>query len=187
MERYIVHYRNEDGTRYLDRHGFWSMERADACRYASKVVADDVAVVKERTLARPGPYSDALIRGPVLVSAVHESKLALKWKRLKRFFTMHAEMVREGNAYEWHEWLTFGYVARDVDHYGVPSKLKQTCPNPLWLDLVAYFCWHMPVAALRASSCDHSDWEDTSCIGPDSGTESGHCRRCGFSFDHTYY
>lgn len=28
---------------------------------------------------------------------------------------------------------------------------------------------------------------DESCIGPDSGTESHYCSRCGWSWEHTYY
>jgi hypothetical protein len=28
---------------------------------------------------------------------------------------------------------------------------------------------------------------DDSCIGPDSGTESHYCTRCGYSWSHTYY
>ncbi len=31
------------------------------------------------------------------------------------------------------------------------------------------------------------DWEDDSWAGPDSGGMAGHCKRCGFSFEHTLY
>ena len=30
-------------------------------------------------------------------------------------------------------------------------------------------------------------WVDTSYGGPNTGWDSGHCTRCGFSFHHTYY
>jgi hypothetical protein len=31
------------------------------------------------------------------------------------------------------------------------------------------------------------DWEHNLDIGPDSGSESAECKRCGKSFTHTYY
>lgn len=85
------------------------------------------------------------------------------------------------------EYQAYGYVVTSYSEGGTPNKFRETAPLPFWLFLIgeaARTAWH----AWIAWGCDHDGtWVDTSSFGPDSGTESGHCSRCGFSFDHTYY
>jgi len=60
---------------------------------------------------------------------------------------------------------------------------------PFWVWLVSHFIRYEIEMKIRKIVCKRvgHKWIDTSCIGPDSGTESGHCERCGFHFSHTYY
>lgn len=42
---------------------------------------------------------------------------------------------------------------------------------------------------IRSAYCKRfgHDWEHWSAVGPDNGSEGGECRRCYYSWDHTYY
>lgn len=53
---------------------------------------------------------------------------------------------------------------------------------PQWPD-----SWYMKLK--RATLCRWlgHDWVDESWCTPDSGGDAGHCKRCQWSFEHTYY
>lgn len=112
-------------------------------------------------------------------------RIKLSYQDLTHWLKSHVEGHREGWAYDRSIYVNYGYIMTDYDDYGNPTEFSQW-HNPYWLSLIGYFA-KLPYRAWIAWNCDHADWVNTSDIGPDHGTESGHCKRCGFSFHHTYF
>ena len=55
------------------------------------------------------------------------------------------------------------------------------------LDEVDGGAWLMWLFDAEQAVCDHEEWVDESWASPDSGGDGGHCPRCGFCFNVTFY
>ena len=71
-----------------------------------------------------------------------------------------------------------------------PPKVIGPQPDvPFWLYIITM---HLPYQLLwwvKGLVCNYKghDVTDNSFVGPETGYESYHCVRCGWSFEHTYY
>jgi hypothetical protein len=51
----------------------------------------------------------------------------------------------------------------------------------------AHDTWLQWLSTAEMAVCEH-EWEDAgSYAGPDTGYDSHQCRKCGLTFEHTYY
>lgn len=70
--------------------------------------------------------------------------------------------------------------------YGLRYRMRLYVPRKL---LFVWDIWWQMFGWLRFKWCEHRghDYIDESWCTPDSGGDGGTCRRCGYSWSHTYY
>ncbi len=75
------------------------------------------------------------------------------------------------------------------DNYDNVTQIGPQANVPFWLYLITYHVAIQIGWAIRSSVCHFKghDIEDNSYAGPETGYDSFHCVRCGWSLEHTYY